>query len=57
MSEKWKELPHGIELTNSWNLLWTWSKIKSPLDSLLIWQKVNHFPENKHITRKDLLKK
>jgi hypothetical protein len=37
MSDKWMELPHGIELTHSWNLLWTWSKIKSPLDNLLVW--------------------
>jgi hypothetical protein len=47
MGDKWKELPHGVELTHAWNLLWTWSKIKSPLDNLLIWQKCNHFPENK----------
>ncbi|CDW91822.1 tubulin-tyrosine ligase family protein [Stylonychia lemnae] len=56
-SDKWKELPHGVELTQSWNLLWTWSKIKSSLDNLLVWQRFNHYPENKNITRKDLLKK
>lgn len=22
----WNELPHGIGLRTSWNLLWTWSK-------------------------------
>eukprot|EP00347_Sterkiella_histriomuscorum_P016526 403352853 len=55
--DRWRELPHGVELTHSWNLLWTWSKIKSSLDNLLVWQKFNHFPENKNITRKDLLKK
>lgn len=37
MSHQWKELPHGVELTNSWNLLWTWSKIKTPLNNLLVW--------------------
>mmetsp|Transcript_37626 Transcript_37626/g.36119 ORF Transcript_37626/g.36119 Transcript_37626/m.36119 type:complete len:130 (-) Transcript_37626:271-660(-) len=54
---KWHELPHGVELTNAWNLLWAWSKIKSSLDTLLIWQRINHFPEVKNITRKDFLKK
>jgi tubulin polyglutamylase TTLL5 len=22
----WNELPHGMALKTSWNLLWTWSK-------------------------------
>lgn len=22
----WSELPHGLGLKTSWNLLWTWSK-------------------------------
>ena len=37
MNYEWKELPHGVELTHTWNLLWSWSKIKSPLESLLVW--------------------
>ena len=28
-----------------------------PFSDLLVWQKVNHFPEAKQLTRKDLLKK
>jgi len=54
---RWNELPHGVELTHAWNLLWTWSKIKTQTDNLLVWQKVNHFTENKQLVRKDLLKK
>lgn len=56
-SSSWRELPHGLDLTHSWNLMWTWSKMKSPINNLLVWQKINHFPENKNITRKDLLKR
>lgn len=33
----WNELPHGLDLRNSWNLLWTWSKIKIDLSKLLVW--------------------
>ncbi|GAX74993.1 hypothetical protein CEUSTIGMA_g2439.t1 [Chlamydomonas eustigma] len=41
-----------------WNLLWTWSvKARVPFSDLLVWQRVNHFPEAKQLTRKDLLKK
>lgn len=47
LGDKWKELPHGMELSNAWNLLWTWSKIKTPTDNFLVWQKINHFDENK----------
>lgn len=53
----WEELPHGLGLSNAWNLCWTWSKPKLDYSRLLTWQKVNHFPENKHITRKDCLKR
>ena len=51
------ELPHGLNLRTTWNLLWTWSKPQIDMSKLLIWQKVNHFPFNKNIVRKDLLKK
>ena len=30
---------------------------RAPLQDLLVWQKVNHFPEAKQLTRKDLLNK
>merc|ERR1719359_2493937 len=55
--EGWEELPHGLGLSNAWNLCWTWSKPKLDYSRLCVWQKVNHFPENKHLTRKDFLKR
>jgi len=53
----WEELPHGMGLANVWNLCWTWSKPKVDYSRLCVWQKVNHFPENRHLTRKDCLKR
>lgn len=53
----WYELPHGLELKMSWNLLWTWSKPQIDFQDLFYFQKVNHFIGNKQIARKDLLKK
>lgn len=53
----WLELPHGINLRTTWNLLWTWSKPEIDMSKLFFFQKVNHFPGNKAIVRKDLLKK
>ncbi|KAL4466855.1 hypothetical protein ABPG74_010452 [Tetrahymena malaccensis] len=53
----WFELPHGLQLRTSWNLLWTWSKPQIDFNKLLLFQKVNHFPFNKNLVRKDLLKK
>ena len=38
------------------NLLWTWKKPKLNYARLLSFQKVNHFPDSYHLTRKDLLK-
>lgn len=55
--EGWEELPHGLGLSNAWNLCWTWSKPRLDYSRLLVWQKVNHYPENKHLTRKDCLKR
>ena len=46
-----------MELKNSWNLLWTWSKPQIDFQDLIYFQKVNHFIGNKQIARKDLLKK
>jgi tubulin polyglutamylase TTLL5 len=53
----WEELPAGLGLGVSWNLLWTWSKPRLNMAHLLSWQKVNHFQDSKQLTRKDLLKK
>ena len=53
----WKELPSDLGLGTSWNLLWTWSKPRIDFNSLLVFQKVNHFRNSKFLTRKDLLKK
>ena len=41
--KRWNELPHGLDLRNSWNLLWSWSKISSDISRCLVWQRVNHF--------------
>jgi tubulin polyglutamylase TTLL5 len=46
-----------MDLKNSWNLLWTWSKPQIDFQDLIYFQKVNHFIGNKQIARKDLLKK
>jgi len=54
---QWNELPHGLDLRNSWNLLWTWSKIKIDISKLLVWQKANHFSGAKNVSRKDFLKR
>lgn len=53
----WSELPHGLNLRFSWNLMWTWSKPSLDFSKLLVWQVVNHFPETKNFSRKDMLKK
>ena len=54
--KNWVELPHGMNLKTTWNLLWTWGKPQIDMTKLLVFQKVNHFPGNKGIVRKDLLK-
>ena len=56
-THNWYELPHGLELKHSWNLLWTWSRPQIDFNDLFLFQKVNHFPGNKQLARKDLLKK
>jgi tubulin polyglutamylase TTLL5 len=53
----WTELPHGMNLRHSWNVMWTWSKPTVDFTKLLVWQKVNHFPNTKNFSRKDLLKR
>lgn len=32
-------------------------QMRAPLQDLLVWQRVNHFPESRQLTRKDLLAK
>jgi len=56
-TKPWLELPTGLGLKTSWNLLWSWSKPKVDFTILLVWQKVNHFRNARALTRKDLLKK
>ena len=53
----WSELPSGHKDSYAWNMLWTWSKPKIAWADLLAWQRVNHFPEAKQLTRKDNLKR
>ncbi|OQR97001.1 tubulin-tyrosine ligase family [Achlya hypogyna] len=53
----WEELPVDLGLNTTWNLLWTWSKPRVDRQTLLAWQKVNHFAGAKALTRKDMLKK
>jgi len=36
--------------------MWTWSKPQIDMNKLMIFQKVNHFPGNKGLVRKDLIK-
>ncbi|KAG7378933.1 hypothetical protein PHYPSEUDO_009295 [Phytophthora pseudosyringae] len=53
----WEEHASGLGLKTTWNLLWTWSKPRVERQTLLAWQKVNHFQHAKALTRKDCLKK
>ncbi|KAF4037285.1 Tubulin-tyrosine ligase family [Phytophthora infestans] len=53
----WEDHPSGLGLKTTWNLLWTWSKPRVERQTLLVWQKVNHFQHAKALTRKDCLKK
>lgn len=32
----WTELPHGMNLRSSWNIMWTWSKPRLDLSKLLV---------------------
>jgi len=41
----------------TWNFLWTWRKPRFSQKMLLAWQRMNHYPNSMHLTRKDLLKK
>ena len=55
---KWHPHPSNIGLqTRTWNLLWTWSRPRIKYESLFHFQRVNHFPGSRELTRKDTLKK
>ena len=57
---RWLEMPDGVgpkSHAGTWNLLWTWRQPRINWDELLPWQRVNHFPQARQLTRKDLLKK
>ena len=55
--QQWCAMPSGHQQSYAWNMLWTWSKPKINWKDLHIWQRVNHFPEAKQLTRKDNLKR
>jgi tubulin polyglutamylase TTLL5 len=55
--EGWEELPQGLGLGTSWNVLWSWAKPRINIKHLNMFQKINHFHDSKQLTRKDLLKK
>lgn len=57
IKSSWRELPHGLQLGNTWNILWTYSYPKINYSSILSIQKVNHYINNRTIARKDLLNK
>ena len=54
---EWRELPHGLLLGNTWNVLWTYTYPKINQNKILGIQKVNHLIYNRTLARKDFLKK
>jgi tubulin polyglutamylase TTLL5 len=57
LREEWGELPHGMLLGQSWNLMWTYSVPNLDWGKIFSFQKVNHLINNRIFSRKDLLKK
>ncbi|KRX04923.1 hypothetical protein PPERSA_06557 [Pseudocohnilembus persalinus] len=53
--DNWLQLPTGKGLRFTWNLLWTFSRPEIEMEKLLIFQKLNHFPGNRNLHRKDLI--
>ena len=35
--KRYNELPTGLDLRNSWNFMWSWSKIWIDISKLLVW--------------------
>jgi len=33
----WNELPHGMNLRTTWNLIWTWSRPQLDFSKLMYW--------------------
>jgi len=33
----WTELPHGLNLRHTWNLVWSWSKTHVDFTKLFVW--------------------
>ena len=58
---EWVEIPFDRRGGNCFNLLWSWSNPHKgkgvDASKLLMWQKVNRFPDSKPLTRKDCLKR
>lgn len=48
----WVEAP---DARGGWDVLWSWSRPPHGLHELFFWQRVNHFPQSRELTRKDLL--
>jgi hypothetical protein len=57
IGKNWYCYPANIGLNaRTWNLLWTWSRPRIKYESLFHFQRVNHFPGSRELTRKDTLK-
>jgi len=50
-------LPTPSNSSHFWNLLWTWQRPKIDFGKLHAYQRVNHFPDARQLTRKDWLKR
>ena len=53
----WQELPKGLDLKSTYSLLWSSMRAPSDLQKLLCFQRINFFIGDKHLTRKDYLKR
>ena len=50
----WKEQPAGSQ--HCWNVMWSWStRVAMRAMNLFAWQFINHYPNARNLTRKDLL--
>jgi len=56
--DTWCEVPPALSGSGSWwNCLWSWGKPPVNRNTLLTWQRVNHFAHARELTRKDMLKR